>query len=463
MKSEKNWYLGTSIILILLFIIPFLYISKYAVFVSDDLCRINSLSLEEYFSTLKFWYLNQNGRFINAIITTIPIGSLFLYRLILSLSFVVLGLALFRFMLGIANFFRINYTKYQLLLLTVIWYIVIIGILPSLYEFFYWYAAVTVYLYGFSVFLLFVLVCMKLYKGGRVNPLYVIMLIIFINGTNELVVGIVNLLLLILLSIDYLKRRKINLRILLFNLISWICTAILVFSPGTSLRRNQFHYGGNLIGSMKVALIYGTKYIFLYLFEFPYILFYLLIFVLSYRSINKKFRLNSFPPLYLGIISFLCIISLFFINYYAIGLLSHHDRIANIVRLVMMTFFLLNIVNLAVYLRRRKFVPQISNRYIPPVIGLILLSILFFQNKNYVDLRLDFKDDNFNKFERALTVRENTLKSSSDTVVKLKRIEGTRILASGDKVMNFVWVQRCYREYINEKYDKDIQEINITK
>lgn len=461
MKTIKRPYLILSIIIALIFIFPFLYIIRYTQYSTDDFCRLNSLSLIEYFEVLKLWYLEHNGRFINAIIASIPIKSLFIYRLLLGISFILFGIALYIFFKRLCELFKLPVTGNEILFISVLWFVVIIGFLPSLFEFFYWYAAVTVYLLGFIVFLFFLTSILKLYMQHQVRNIWMILLIIIIVGSNELLFGIINFLLGFLLLFDLFKSKRINYQLLLFNMVSWASSLFMVLSPGMSSRRVQFHYGGNLYGSFKVAIIYGAKYSFLFFTEVSYVLFSLLVFIIIYKSIKLNITIKPLQPVYLGIISYISIISLYFISFYATGLLSNDGRIGNLIRLIMSVFFLLNTINMAIYLRQKKPIPWLESKYIPVLLTSFLLFFLFFTNANYIDLRKDFADKSFKRMEIELQNRITVFKNTDLEELSLKKIDGTRILKSGDKLMHMEWVNSCYRDYINKKYDIHVREITL--
>lgn len=461
MLSKKNLYVLITIIFSILFILPFIYVLRFATLATDDFCRASSTS-ENYVSVVKYWYFNLNGRFINAIITSIPVYDSFVYQFLLYVQFLVLGILLYALIKGIMRIYEIDFKNYRSVFLSVLLFIIIIANAPSLYELFYWYSSVTVYLYSFFFFILFLLFTMKEYSGLKSNYFLIAILIILLNGNNELFIGITNFLLLVLLIRHYTIKRKLKTFLLFLNLISWVSSAAVIFSPGSVTRQQQFHYGGDFIGSVRVAILYGGKFVLESLLEPTYLLFYGFIFLFIYRMVRSD-KAKYLKPLYLILISFTCLASMFFIIYYATGLFDVRiGRIGNIVSMVMLIFVFLNITNFAVYIKIKKNSIFVDTLYPAIAVLLIFMIVLIFRNKNYADLQSDFANNRFEQFQDKMQKRESILKYTSDKYLVLKPVKGTLLLKSGDAYLQQEESMRsCYTSYINKKYNKTIKSIEI--
>lgn len=459
-QIQREYYF--SLFLILIFILPFIYLSKYVVLISDDFCRVAPFSFSNYLQAIKFWYLNLNGRFINAIISSIPTYNILVYRILISLGFVFLEISFYRFIAKISRLLGSKVDKAKVFYLSILLFIYILSFLPSIYEFFYWYAAVTVYLFSYIAFLLFLEFAVKIYQEEKVNFSLFVLVVIFLNGNNELFIGITNSIVLFLFLNYYLKNKKLNLKLLIVNILSWISTLILLLSPGMLSRRGEFHYGGNLWGSLKVAIIYGTKYTFLHFIELPSLFFYLFFFIFLYKYISRSNPLKYISPLYLGIVSFLCILSQYFLIYYATGLLQHTGRVGNIIRLTEFAFLILNILNLVVYLKTRKKIKILNNTYLTFSVLLIFFTFLLVNNKNYHDLKIDFTSNSYDRYEKEFQQRSKLISDFSNDTIQLEKIFGTRLLRSPDRLLeNNKWIRDCYINLINNKYNTHIKEIEF--
>lgn len=459
MKSSKGLYIIASFFLVIIFICPFAYLSKYSTFVSDDLCR-SVLSFSDYFLNVKDWYLNHNGRYVNAFISLIPVYDIYIYRIIITSQFLIFGLVLYRFLRELLEVLEFRIETYKVLFLSILTYIVILSKLPSIFEFYYWYAAVTVYLISWIFLLFFLEFAIKYYFGKPWHFLIATPLIILINGNNELLLGFSNFILFVLLIHNLIKTYKLNIYILSLNIISWISTLILVISPGTVSRQDKFYYGGNLIGSFKVAIIYGGKFLVKNLFELPYLLFFIFIFIFVYqRSITK----NIIHPLFLFLISYISISSLFFIIFYATGLFEvNTGRIGSFISSTLIILIVINLINLAAYCRNKKTYSFLMNKVAPFILIVLLLFNFVLANENYTKIRKDLLSENLEEYEKEILNRSVSIMENKGDTLILKRLKGTLLLKSGDNLLiQEEWLKHCYIESINKKYDKNIRYLII--
>ena len=157
MKIQSLFYISISVILALVFIIPFLYITKYTFLSADDICRAPA-SFHNYFINVFNWYINHNGRFTNAILSYLPVYNLQIYRWVLGCSIMLLGITIFYFIKKVFEFFNFEESIYKTIFITLIFYITIISQIPSVNQFFYWYAGTTAYLYSIILFILFLII-----------------------------------------------------------------------------------------------------------------------------------------------------------------------------------------------------------------------------------------------------------------------------------------------------------------
>jgi hypothetical protein len=460
--NNRNLYYFTAILLAFLFVMPFGYLVEFTNPAKDDFCL--AMSFNEYPTLVKKWYFNLNGRYINALITSVPFVGNELRKLFLYFLFIFTGIILYVFSKKIMNYYRIKDSNPYALLLSTLFYITIIAKAPSLNELFYWYSSATVYLLSFLFFLIFLISVLKTMMGYRAPFITIGFTAVLLNGNNELFIGITNFLLFLLLVKSFLQNRVLNFSFLILNIVSWLSSAAFIFSPGSTNRQQQFDYGGNLIGSLKVAVIYGGKFIFESLLDPTYFFFYLFTFILFYRysEIKKKKVLN---PLHLMIVSFICLGSMFFIVYYATGLFSiRTGRIGDVVSMVMLTFVFLNIINIAVFFKTRKRIIYIDRYYLQLIAVVGFVGSLLIVNKNYLDAHSDFVNGRFQAYRKEFKSRDSILKQSENEKITLKPIKGTHIMHSGDGYLEGEEIMKnCYIRYVNRKYDKDFTEIKIKK
>jgi hypothetical protein len=451
-----------SLLLLVVFITPFMLVSKYVVLNLDDFCRA-TLEGGDYIVNIKEWYLYHNGRFINAIITLIPVYKITIYRWIIALQFIILGLAIYGFFASVFSSFLLKFNRTENFFITVVFYILIISTIPAVFEFFYWYASVTVYLFSFYFFLIFIQKCLKIYLTGELNFILLAIIIIGIVGNNELLLVIVNLFLMLLVFVIFFNQKIWNRSLILLNIIAIISSIAVVFSPGTVMRRGQFEYGRNFFGSIKVALYYSGEFLIESLLNFPLILFCLFIFFTTYKKVNTK-NYNYIHPFWALGITYTCLFSVFFILFYATGLLDvYTGRIANFINCMVLVLIALNVVNLAVFIRvnwgnRFLIIKPIYSYFF--ILGFVVLIAI--TNSNYNDLRKDFLQDNFVRFDNDFKDRIQKIKNNKNAVLELKKIENTNILRAGDDALIKVeWVRNCYIRYLNNKNVNNIEQLYI--
>lgn len=373
-----------------------------------------------------------------------------------------LGYIFYRFVNILFKVYHIKKKRFHSIFIAVLLFVSLVAQLPSLFELFYWYAAVTAYLWSFIFFLLLLECALRFHFFNTLYLLPFASLIILINGNNEILLGLTNFIVLSLLLKEVIIRKQWNLQLILLNLISWISSLVVILAPGTIIRRENYDYGGDLYGSIKVAIIYGGKYIIESFFQFPLLIFLMIVFLMVYRATNVR-KIKLIGPLRLLLVSYLSIISIFFVLFYAKGLLGvHNGRIGNITIWVTSIFFLLNIFNLAVYVRQNWNVRFFHLKFLPHTLTLILVFLLIFNNKNYLNVRKDLTEGNLITYKEKMEDRMHVLAESEENNVILAPVKNTLILRSDDSALEKQeWMRRCYKNYINNIGNRKIDFISI--
>ena len=450
-----------NIVLLILFFGPLFYISRFIFLSTDDFCMAIK-AYENFGGNFWEWYNYINGRYINAVFALMPVYNLSVYRIIIITLILLLGGALFWFVQKLFYCYELQANFHKKLLLVILLYLVLIAQLPSLFEIFYWYSAAGPYLLSFIFLLLFLGAALTYFFKRKMNFLFFALVIILINGNNEILILLTNFILMLLFLGDWIKRRELNNRLLVLNIISWLSSLAVILSPGTVSRRGLHDYGGDFIGSVKVSFFYGAKFIILNLTQIPYLIFFLIVFLWIYNTVKDTEKRFIFP-LYLLTISYLSVTSVFFIVYYATGLFDVYvGRIGNMAGMLVFIFAFLNVFNFAVYLRSKSNYRILRSSYYSPVLISVLLVFLIFKNENYVNIRKDITEGNLVIYKDEMEKRFRLLAESNEKTIILEPIEGTRILKSGDKYyVGQEWLQYWYTEYINIYLGKNFERINI--
>jgi len=118
-------------LLIVITIVPFFWVILFVYLAADDICRIG---IEKTSQFLHSWYFNENGRYVNALFSVLPVYNIAIYRLVLG---VLLGFfILYRFFKTFHYYFLQVNSKRQIINFVIISFMILVTQLPSLYEFF---------------------------------------------------------------------------------------------------------------------------------------------------------------------------------------------------------------------------------------------------------------------------------------------------------------------------------------
>ncbi|WZL88433.1 DUF6056 family protein [Salinimicrobium sp. 3283s] len=382
----------------------------------------------------------------------------------MAVSIALLGWSIYLFVEACFKFFGIALPKVQSFALSVLLYNVLISQLPSVYEFFYWYAGTTAYLYSIIFFLLFLAIISKLEKGKKFVWLSAL-LVVLVNGNNEMLIPFTNLFLLVILMWQVIYKGKLRIQSFILNLVSWISSFAAIFAPGNISRQLHYAEGGEFFDSLQAAVLSTGMFLIKSLIEFPYVLFYAGIFLLVFYSSKKaQNQVNHFfSPVIFSLLSFLCLVSVNFVPLYATGYLRVNDgRIGNMVHIVTLIILFINVINTSLYVKR-KAVDKIyvSGSWIVVVFGAFLIGVVLL-NPNYKNLRADFEERDLTRFKRETEKREAFLKSSDNAELVLDRIHGTAIMDWEDITKKpRHWINECYMQMINKKNNKNIKLIKI--
>ncbi len=458
---SKIRFLDYALILILItaFLMPVLYITQYTHLFADDWCRTTT-NFQKLIPNINFWYENLSGRYINAIFSYLPVYNLLVIRFILGISVIFLGIALYYFIHKLFLHYGLKSGQSQKIFLTILLYVTIIAQLPSLFEFFYWYAATTVYLYSVIFFLLFLGFLLNLEQERNVNLWLGSLIIVMLNGNNEMFLGITNFLLLVLSAKYYFDQKRSARGGSILFLVSLVSSLFVVLAPGSRSRQSFHPEGGDLFNSMISSILSAGIFSLKSLIEFPYLLFFLglFFFVLSIKKFQSRICYN---PFILGAISFIAITSTFFITYFAVGYMKTYEgRIGNLIHIIFLIFLFINLVNLAVWLSEKKFrrlnvYPLLSRGFF-----LIYIVILPGFNGNFKNIWEDLTGGDLERFSLAMQERKDRLKNVHTESLELAPIKGTRVMKFIDvKKDPADWRNECYRKMINEQYGLHLKKI----
>lgn len=465
MKNQKLLYWFFSIVAILIFILPFFYIIKYTNLAADDFCRVPA-DFDDYYENVAFWFMNLTGRYTNGFISYLPLYNLEINRLVLKILFVGLGVISYFFIKKTFYYFQIAIAKSKCLFITVLFFIALISQLPSVYEFFYWYAAITAYLISVIFFLLFLIMIFNFNYRRSYQVLITCLLIILLNGNNEMLIPLTNLILFGFLLDKIIFQKKINLKYLFINIVSWLSSLLVIFAPGNSNRQSYYAEGGELIYSLKSSVLSSGMFTLKSLIEFPYFLLYIGLFLFIFDEIRKQ-KIQTYRcihPLLLFGISLILLASVIFVPYYATGFVKiNAGRIGDMIHIVFLILLFINLLNTSIFFNKRMIFKKVEfSKKLSIGLFIFFFFLIPFTNKNYLDLYSDFKNGNFKKYDLDIQKREEELKFSNLEEIRLERIKGSRTIKHLEITKNpNEWENQCFTAFINKKYNLNIRSITV--
>jgi hypothetical protein len=92
--------------------------------------------------------------------------------------------------------------------------------------------------------------------------------------------------------------------------------------------------------------------------------------------------------------------------------------------------------------------------------GFLLLILM--TNINYKNIYEEISKGDFEKYKEDVKYRERLIENSEESKIVLKRISGTKTIQHYDITKDSTdWVNSCYMNMINNKYDKNFKSIVI--
>lgn len=464
LKKDILFFL-ISFLLVVIFIGPFLYISQYIYLSQDDFCRVN-IPLFSYISRIGFWYLNENGRYINAFMSLLPVYDLRIYRLIPVLMILSLLICIIYFVRNLCSNFDLKIPVHIAVFVGILVTIQVFLKLPFIFEFVYWYAGVTVYFVSILLFLLFLNSLIVFDFSKKRSLLLISLLIIGINGNNEMALILVNFILFLILIAGAVLKYNYLKSILILNIISWISSVPLLFANSSDARRSYFEKGGDLLFSIESSFLSAASFTVKNIFGFPDFLLWIglaaLLIHTGVKGENREIKSIKISPILLAIFSFLALMSQMFVIYYAVGLLeAYGGRIANFIHSVFIILVLINVINLTVFVKEKwpSFIKKIQ---LPRYIIIVLSSFLIYNGligKNYKQVIYDLSSGKAKKYKENIEDRLIYLASTNKSNIEFETIDLPKTITNLDLRTVPYWENDCFIDLINKKYNKNIKSI----
>ena len=405
-------------------LINFLSLFALAVLVVNALFIYPSADDFSYFvkqTDYGFWafqewhYFNWGGRYIpNMILGSFDFNGagLYWYRLIVMAVIIGLYFSLYGFTKRILQpkdaFFTSNLI-----------FLAYCFSLYSLSQEFYWMPGSITY----TLSLILCLVCWTILEKSK-NPVYFfinVLIIVVLNGTNEISTLFYNGSLLLYLCFQFIQTKKINIPVFMLFVVSVGCMLASILAPGNSVRTLSENNPNthDLVFSLSRA-VFRTGF---FLAERLFI--FLILGLILFHQLQKRYLKINLTNVPKGILKVLCIIFPFavlcfgiFPSYYATGRIPP-ERTVNTIAFFFMIAIIFSIQFYKdTFTTSKKLQWQPIFNYVP-----LLLVVLLAVYPN--DLRSNIYDlfsGRSMEFEKEMRARDEYLKSTPDAVVTVKKI-----------------------------------------
>jgi hypothetical protein len=402
------------LILLLIGLLPFIYISFFAHPAADDLNYGYKGKFQYFLPTLLGEYLHWNGRYFSNILVLInPIvyDSLLLYRVIPVIIIFVSAWSYFWFIREISKHqvSRVKSLIYALALL-----LVFLSIMPNIAEGVFWYTGAVTYLLGSSWILVLWSVLLKIKdKNNSVWILAAIILIITGIGFNEINMIIIFLSMAAALLIGK-KDKKSRKRYLWLFVIALIFSSVVFFAPGNTGREAYFPERHDSIKSLYFSSLQTIRFFVTWSLSFPLLIASLLYYFIN-QELSEKFDLfrKSFNliPVYSSLILLVLIFISVFPAYWSTGILGQH-RTVNAVCFLFLIFWF---INLTVFYNKFKRSFRIKRERIQPILMLLFI-IIFFIYGNSNKLMVDLFEKRHISYDNQMTERVAKVSTHEDLI-----------------------------------------------
>ena len=451
-------------VLLSVFLLPVLFITDSTYLNADDFCRAG-VPLSEYFSNLKIWYFGISGRYFNYLITYIPVYNPKIYRVLLGGLFLGLGWSLDFLLKNSLRFFRVKIGLIKRLIISALIYIGLITQLPSLFEYFFWYAASSVYLLSTLLFCIILGLLFSLNDLSKSRYILLLVLIFCVNGNNEMFILLNSFILILLFLVKGYREKKIHSRLLWANIVCWISGAIVILSPASGLRQSYYPEAGDVWGSILNALLSAGMFFIKKLTSFPEVLFYSGLFLIFlYYSWGKARVKRAIHPLLALVFSIIAISVVMVVPYYATGGLSvNAGRIGNMVQVLFVIILSLNLLNAAVYIQNS--LDRVKKPVLKIGIGICIGSFLILtvcMNPNYSMMYKDYANGSYATYKAEVNKRLVSFQNGGDGKLILHKIKSPLILKHWEvSLQPGHWSNTCYKDYLSQNYHFKIDSLII--
>ncbi|MCF8297026.1 MAG: DUF6056 family protein [Saprospiraceae bacterium] len=367
---------------LLVLVAPFFFLSFYCHPSADDFIFSATVKNHNFWEYQQLAYNSWGGRYFGTFIVSINplcLDWMFGYKLVPIVLFVLLYFSIyFLFKMLLEN----NFQSRTIHLISLIFYVLYLNVMPSTAEGFYWLTGALGYTFANIILLFCVALLIKLNSIiKRIHKiLYFILALIlslFVVGANEISMMVLFEIIGLILIYDFIINREINITYFVILAFTLAAAFIVFYAPGTQSKLNNlpnhFNLGFSIVKSVELSfMIIGFN-----LQSFPFII-VSLIFIPFANSLSKSNntlgKIGEISP-YISIpISFAIIFSLYFVAYFSLGN-NPAWRVHNNISLVFIILWFLNILIIVKFFKNKNYSVPPTPQYLTTL--LIVIAFLF--------------------------------------------------------------------------------------
>ena len=406
-------------------LLPFLILFFFNHPSADDWGLSQNPKISGFIAAQKNYYYFWTGKyFSNLLMSFNPLyfGSLSGYKVLTMFLMIAFIYVLFTLISSLTS--KSLNLKEKFLITSAIFFLYLYS-MPSLPQSFYWLTAAVVYQLGIMMIMMFLIIYIKLndeeLSGLNIFLIFIqLILLIGIAGCSEMSM-VIGILIIVLIAVsDFLKKRKISFRLILYAVVSGAASYVLISAPGNLVRGSIYPNAHRFFPSLWISFTILSEYLYYWIFYSPLLFVtFLTIPVLSKLTgiTEKHYFRFSVNPLTAFLIYTAFLLILFFIPAWSMGG-SPVNRTVNIIYFVFLSGWFFNIIVLICYISGKNY---FDFRRIPKYFYTFALAIvlLFLFKKNNIRLAsADLLRGTAVRYNTELNERyENIMLNPSDSLV----------------------------------------------
>jgi len=398
---------------ILIVFLPFLSLFLYVHPSADDFTYVNTFLEKGFWKSQLFWYKGWSGRYIGTVfLTTSPLitYNIWIYRISLFIILLLLFFSLYFFLKTLFS----SYQKKDVILVTGIFLIFYLSIMPQTSSAFYWYAGSATYTLGI-VFTLFMFTYMiKYFYEGRKKKfgLLAVLFMFLAVGSNETVMMMIFIVLFFVLLLYYYNKQLYQTKIfekdvflLILFFLAIVFSLIVVFAPGNTIRSSYFPNKHHL-SSFKQSFLITIKYLYNWI-PVAIMLSFLIVYIIQAKSMEIKRKIFRIHPLLAFLLVLVIVYSGFFPSFWSMGS-PPPLRTINVIFFFFLVGWLYFTLSLKYFISDNHVFNKPSFVYF---FVLIFLSTMIFNPQNNIrKLYSDWLSGRAHKYDKSLRLRYKKIK-----------------------------------------------------